>query len=76
VGKQTTFRLTWVALSIVSAFMLGLFFQPGSSSKRRIPPNLNMQQMQRRMPSRAYRAPQRPPQQPRSQSRPTPNQLR
>jgi hypothetical protein len=60
-SKTRTFRLTWIVLSIASAFMLGLFFQPGSSGKRRLPPQLSMQQMQQgRMPQRGVRAPQRP----------------
>lgn len=42
------FRLSWVVIAIVSAFVLGLKFQPGEA--QRMPPRLTPQMMQPRMP--------------------------
>ena len=42
------FRLSWVVIAIVSAFVLGLKFQPGEA--QRMPPRLTPQTMPQRMP--------------------------
>lgn len=42
------FRFSWVVIAIVSAFVLGLKFQPGEA--QRMPPRLTPQMMQPRMP--------------------------
>ena len=58
------FKLTWVVLSIVSAFVLGLSFEPGTAGQRRLPPALNMQQLQQRMPQSGSSVPKMMPPRP------------
>lgn len=56
--KTRTFHLTWIILSITSAFILGFFFNPGNpGGRRKLPPRLTNEQMMRRMPSRQVAVP-------------------
>ena len=48
--KVRTIRLTWIVLSVMSAFVLGLYFKPGTPGGKRLPPRLTREQMMNRMP--------------------------